>query len=111
MSGINGVAADQPTNLVPSPSNGASEVNGKPKKKPPKRARLRGSSNAASTTDSQARAQTAIAPPVGDSSPLVALAPIASNLAIDPNEPRYCYCNQVSYGEVRIESSYFHWDA
>jgi hypothetical protein len=22
-------------------------------------------------------------------------------LSIDPEEPRYCYCNQVSYGEVR----------
>lgn len=25
----------------------------------------------------------------------------ATQDAVDPHEPRYCYCNQVSYGEVR----------
>lgn len=25
----------------------------------------------------------------------------AAEIPADPNEPRYCYCNQVSYGEVR----------
>jgi hypothetical protein len=24
-----------------------------------------------------------------------------TDMPVDPNEPRYCYCNQVSYGEVR----------
>ena len=31
-------------------------------------------------------------------------------LPVDPHEPRYCYCNQVSYGEVRdkqIETTMF----
>lgn len=23
-----------------------------------------------------------------------------SDIAIDPREPRYCYCDQISYGEV-----------
>ncbi|RKP38022.1 the Ing1 Phd finger in complex with A histone H3k4me3 peptide, partial [Dimargaris cristalligena] len=27
-------------------------------------------------------------------------AAIESDMAIDPNEPTYCYCNQVSYGEM-----------
>lgn len=33
----------------------------------------------------------------------VALAQQLPNMAIDPNEPRYCYCNQVSFGEVSTE--------
>jgi hypothetical protein len=27
------------------------------------------------------------------------------NMAIDPNEPRYCYCNQVSFGDVSTTDS------
>ncbi|XP_066303997.1 inhibitor of growth protein 1-like [Branchiostoma lanceolatum] len=39
-----------------------------------------------------------------------------SELAIDPNEPRYCLCNQVSYGEMigcdneECEIEWFHFD-
>ncbi|KZT03574.1 uncharacterized protein LAESUDRAFT_761908 [Laetiporus sulphureus 93-53] len=37
-----------------------------------------------------------VLPPLGTSQ----LAMNASDLPIDPNEPRYCFCNQVSYGEM-----------
>jgi len=32
------------------------------------------------------------------------LEPTADGIPADPGEPRYCYCNQVSYGEVRNKS-------
>ncbi|KAI0928185.1 hypothetical protein AcW1_005508 [Taiwanofungus camphoratus] len=32
--------------------------------------------------------------------PLASVALNAGDIPIDPNEPRYCYCNQVSFGEV-----------
>lgn len=38
--------------------------------------------------------------PLKSTSLKISLPPLAA--AVDPNEPRYCYCNQVSYGEVRL---------
>lgn len=38
---------------------------------------------------------------------------VVSDMAIDPNEPRYCYCNQVSYGDVshrHFETSLLKWN-
>lgn len=32
--------------------------------------------------------------------PLSSLLPTAVDVPVDPDEPRYCYCDQVSYGEV-----------
>jgi len=38
-------------------------------------------------------------PPTGDLSQLDGdILPVVPNMTVDPNEPRYCYCNQVSYG-------------
>ena len=35
--------------------------------------------------------------------PMIGVSSIGTHqdLLVDPHEPRYCYCNQVSYGEVR----------
>jgi hypothetical protein len=30
---------------------------------------------------------------------------VLTDMPIDPHEPRYCYCNQVSWGEVRCKTS------
>jgi hypothetical protein len=39
-------------------------------------------------------------PPTGDVSQLDGDILPVPNMTVDPNEPRYCYCNQVSYGVV-----------
>jgi hypothetical protein len=34
---------------------------------------------------------------------------VSANLSLDPDEPKYCYCNQVSFGEVSVShNSAFH---
>ena len=53
-------------------------------------------------------------PPIVNMSPTILPEPISLTTAapvmpVDPNEPKYCYCNQVSYGEVRASQySLFH---
>ena len=43
--------------------------------------------------------------PAGEDSAADAEAMRAAALDVDPSEPRYCYCNGVSYGEVRLRGT------
>jgi hypothetical protein len=99
--GGNDASFDESGNLI-----GASQH--RQKKKPPKRARPRDSSNANANPPVGADAENrlpGILPLVSGETAVNGLVP-APILAIDPNEPRYCYCDQVSFGEVCIKRFY-----
>jgi hypothetical protein len=94
-----GMATGNTDALVPTSSSSAAAKKGKKgkKRRTDKVASETGAAASGSTAVSSSRGLKLRVPPLN--------AVVQGDAAADPNEPKYCYCNRVSFGDVRTSFS------